>query len=136
MEAARKTWISSTLAGETVALAAARAVMLVYAEGGVCEKLAERGKLMRTGLENAIRASRTEGIAIAGIDPMWYLTFTSPELETDFLVSAAAAGVLFKRGPYNFPSLAHDEPTIHEIESRTSNALVSMRDAEGGAHSE
>lgn len=130
MEAARKTWISSTLAGETVALAAARAVMLVYAEGEICERLAKRGRLMRTGIENAIRASRVEGISIAGIDPMWYFTFASPELETEFLVSAAASGVLFKRGPYNFPALAHDEETIHEIESRTSNALVRLRDGE------
>ncbi len=128
MEATRKTWISSTLAGETVALAAARAVLLVYGEEDVCKKLADRGRMMRVGIGNAIRASRLEGISIAGIDPMWYFTFASPELETEFLVAAAASGVLFKRGPYNFPSLAHDEVTIHEVESRTSNALVAMRD--------
>ena len=129
MEAARKTWISSTLAGETIALAAARTVLHVYTEHDACAKLAEAGRMMRTAVENAIRASRVSGITVQGIDPMWFLSFSSPELESRFLVTAAANGILFKRGPYNFASLAHDESICHEMESRTSNTLVSMRDA-------
>lgn len=129
MDAARNTWISSTLAGETVALAAARAVLHAHAEIDVCGELARIGSAMRTAVGNALRASRLPGIALHGIDPMWFLRFESPDLETRFLTAAAEHGVLFKRGPYNFASLAHDEATIHEIEACTSNALVALRDA-------
>jgi glutamate-1-semialdehyde 2,1-aminomutase len=128
MQAAESTWISSTLAGETVALAAARAVLAIHGEEKVCEKLAKIGGNMRIAVGNALRAGKLDGISIAGIDPMWFFRFESPELETRFLTAAAAQGVLFKRGPYNFAALAHDDETIHEIESATSNAIVAMRD--------
>lgn len=127
MDAARTTWISSTLAGEATALAAAQAVLELHAHRDVCAELAQAGAGMRASVMNAVRASRVPGIDIAGIDPMWFMRFDSPELETRFLIAAAENGVLFKRGPYNFASLAHDEATIHEIESCTSNALVSLR---------
>jgi glutamate-1-semialdehyde 2,1-aminomutase len=126
--AAEKTWISSTLAGETTALAAARAVMLIHDQDKVGEKLAKIGGDMRVAVSNALRAGKLDGISIAGIDPMWFLKFDSAELETRFLTAAASQGVLFKRGPYNFAALAHDEATIHEVESATSNAIVAMRD--------
>ncbi|MDA1080938.1 MAG: aminotransferase class III-fold pyridoxal phosphate-dependent enzyme [Gemmatimonadetes bacterium] len=132
MDAARGTWISSTLAGEATALAAARVVLQLHAEHDVCADLARIGTEMRSAVSNAVRASRVPGISIEGIDPMWFLTFDSPALETRFLTASAANGILFKRGPYNFPSLAHDAGTIHEIESRTSNALVAIRDENEG----
>jgi glutamate-1-semialdehyde 2,1-aminomutase len=130
MGAARSTWISSTLGGETTALAAARAVLHVYAEQDVCRELAANGVAMRRAVGNALRASRLTGITLDGIDPMWFFRFESPDLESAFLTTAAANGVLFKRGPYNFSSLAHDEATIHEIEACTSNTLVALRDRE------
>jgi glutamate-1-semialdehyde 2,1-aminomutase len=128
MDTARSTWISSTLACDTTALAAARAVLHVHADEPVCDELARIGGEMRTSVSNAIRASRMGGIEVAGIDPMWFLRFESPALETRFLTRAAANGVLFKRGPYNFAALAHDGELIHGIEECTSNALVSLRD--------
>jgi glutamate-1-semialdehyde 2,1-aminomutase len=128
MDAARKTWISSTLAGEATALAAAEAVMLLHSERDVCAELAKIGAGMRTAIGNALRASRLEGVTVEGIDPMWFLRFESPELESRFLVAAAAHGLLLKKGPYNFASLAHDPETIHEIEATASNALVALRD--------
>lgn len=129
MAAARDTWISSTLAGEATALAAARAVLMLHAEQDIPGQLAATGAALREAVDNAVRASRVPGISVHGIDPMWFLKFDSPALESAFLVAAAANGVLFKRGPYNFAALAHDEATIHEIESCTSNALVALRDA-------
>lgn len=82
MQAAEKTWISSTLAGETIALAAARAVLILHGQEKVCEKLATIGGDMRVAVGNALRAGRLDGIDIAGIDPMWFLKFDSAELET------------------------------------------------------
>jgi glutamate-1-semialdehyde 2,1-aminomutase len=128
MDAVRRTWISSTLACDTTALAAARAVMQAHAERDVCAELASIGRALKAAVGSAIRASRVAGIEVHGPDQMWFLTFESPEMETRFLVAAAGNGVLFKRGPYNFPALAHDAAVIDEIESRTSNALVAMRE--------
>jgi glutamate-1-semialdehyde aminotransferase len=128
MDALRNTWVSSTLAGETAALAAAQAVLELHTERDVCAELATTGAAMRTAVENAVRASRRPGITVAGMDPMWFLRFDDPALEGRFLVAAAREGLLLKRGPYNFASLAHDADTIHEIEARASNALVSLRD--------
>ncbi|MEA3246933.1 MAG: aminotransferase class III-fold pyridoxal phosphate-dependent enzyme [Gemmatimonadota bacterium] len=128
MDALRHTWVSSTLAGETAALAAAQAVLELHAERDVCSELSATGAAMRTAVENAIRASRRPGITIGGIDPMWFLRFEDTDFERRFLVAAAREGLLLKRGPYNFASLAHDAETVHEIEARTSNALVSLRE--------
>ena len=128
MDAVRRTWISSTLACDTTALAAARAVMQTHAERDVCGELAEIGQALKAAVGAAIRASRVTGVNVHGPDPMWFLRFASAEMETRFLVAAAESGVLFKRGPYNFAALAHDAETIGEIESRTSNALVAMRE--------
>jgi glutamate-1-semialdehyde 2,1-aminomutase len=131
MDAATRTWISSTLAADTTALAAARAVLHLHHDEPVCKELARIGREMRTAVSNALRASRLQGIEIAGLDPMWFFRFESPALESRFLITAAANGVLFKRGPYNFAALAHDGEVIHDIEERTSNTLVAMRDEDG-----
>lgn len=128
MGAARQTWISSTLAGEATALAAAQAVLDLHSQRDVCGELAETGAAMRNAVMNAVRASRVSGVGIGGIDPMWFLTFESPDFETRFLLTAAGNGLLFKRGPYNFASLAHDTATVHEIEAQVSNTLVALRD--------
>lgn len=130
MRAASDTWISSTLASETVALAAARAVIEWHARAEVCESLGEIGAEMRAAVDRAIVASRIEGVRVDGLDHMWLIRFDSPARESRFLELAADAGVLFKRGAYDFPSLAHDEEAIAEIESAASSALVRRRDEE------
>ncbi|HJU67584.1 MAG TPA: aminotransferase class III-fold pyridoxal phosphate-dependent enzyme [Gemmatimonadaceae bacterium] len=130
MRAASETWISSTLASETVALAAARAVMEWHARAEVCESLGEIGAEMRGAVDRAIAASRIDGVRTDGLDHMWLIRFDSPARESRFLELAAQAGVLFKRGAYDFPSLAHDEEAIAEIESAASTALVRLRDEE------
>lgn len=130
MRAAEDTWISSTLASETVALAAARAVIEWHARAEVCESLGEIGAEMRGAVDRAIAASRIEGVRTDGLDQMWMIRFDSPERESRFLELAAEAGVLFKRGAYDFPSLAHDEEAIAGIESAASSALVRLRDEE------
>ena len=130
MRAAADTWISSTLASETVALAAARAVIERHARAEVCESLGEIGGEMRSAVDRAIAASRIEGVQTDGLDQMWMIRFDSPDRESRFLEFAVEAGVLFKRGAYDFPCLAHDEEAIAEIESAASSALVRLRDEE------
>jgi len=130
MRAAGDTWISSTLASETVALAAARAVIEWHGRAEVCESLGEIGAEMRAAVERAIAASRIEGVRTDGLDHMWLIRFDSGARESRFLELAAEAGVLFKRGAYDFASLAHDDDAIAEIESAASSALVQLREEE------
>ena len=130
MRAATDTWISSTLASETVALAAARAVLEWHARAEVCDSLGDIGAEMRGAVDRAIAASRIQGVQTDGLNQMWMIRFDSPERESRFLELAVEAGVLFKRGAYDFPCLAHDEEAIAEIESAASSALVRLRDEE------
>jgi glutamate-1-semialdehyde 2,1-aminomutase len=128
MDAARKTWISSTLAGEATALAAAVAVLEWHNREEVCPGLARVGKEMRDAVGVALKASGLAGVRIEGIDPMWLLRFDSPEVESWFLRSAAEHGALFKRGAYNFAALAHDDEAIRDIEAAASNAFVAIQE--------
>ena len=133
MQAARETWISSTLASESTALAAAWAVLDWHEEADICDALASTGRELRDGVAAAIEASRVEGVAVEGIDPMWLLRFDDRERETRFLELAASEGVLFKRGAYNYASIAHDEETIRDVEAASSAAFVALRDEEQGS---
>jgi len=133
MEAARKTWISSTLASEASALAAAQAVLSWHDQVDVCESLWHIGAEMRRAVSEAIAASGVQGISVDGIDPMWMLRFDRPERERRFLELAAANGVLVKRGAYNYAALAHDEDALRDLERGASGALVELRDEEANA---
>lgn len=131
MEVAGKTWISSTLAGEAMSIAAALAVLDTYEEEGedVIGTLARIGAAMRDAVSAAVRASGVPGATVSGPDPMWLVRFEDPMIERRFLEVAAAEGVLFKRGAYNYAALAHgDEETITGIERVASSALVTVVD--------
>ncbi len=126
MSVARETWISSTLASESTALAAALAVLGWHEEADICATLAETGREMRAAVERAIVASGISGVSVNGIDPMWFLTWDDEQREQQFVVEAARAGVLFKRGAYNFAAVAHDEAACRDIEHAASVAMVAL----------
>ena len=131
MEAAEQTWISVTLAGESVALSAALAVLDIHAEMDVCETLWRVGKQMRESVAAAAAASGLTGVSVSGIDPMWSIDFEDEGRQRAFLERAAAHGVLFKRGPYNYAAVAHDDDAILlEVERVASTALVEVLEAE------
>jgi glutamate-1-semialdehyde aminotransferase len=132
MEAARRTWISSTLASESVALAAAGAVLDYHESDDICATLAATGRAMQDSVRAAITAAGIGGVSVDGIDPMWLLRFDDKGRETRFLELAATHGVLFKRGAYNFASMAHDEEVVGEIESAASAAFVELLEEESG----
>jgi glutamate-1-semialdehyde 2,1-aminomutase len=131
MEAAGRTWISSTLAGESMSIAAALAVLEIYeGDDDVCASLGRVGAAMRSAVETAVKASGIQGVTVAGIDPMWFMRFDDPAVEQHFLEESVHEGVLFKRGAYNYASLAHDEEeTIIGIERAASSALVTIINA-------
>ncbi len=130
MDAARKTWISSTLASEGSALAAAAAVLAWHDSADICESLWTIGAEMRQAVAAAAEAAGIAGVTVDGLDPMWLLRFDRPERERRFLELAAFHGVLFKRGAYNYAALAHDEDAIRDIERGASSAFVDLRDEE------
>ena len=130
MNCARDTWISSTLASESSALAAALAVLDWHDEADICATLAETGREMRASVDRAIVASGIDGVETLGIDPMWLMRWTDPDRENRFVAHAMRSGVLFKRGAYNFAAVAHDEAALIDIESAASAALVSLAEEE------
>jgi glutamate-1-semialdehyde 2,1-aminomutase len=130
MEAAHRTWISSTLASESTALAAALAVLDWHEEADICATLAETGREMRAALDRAIAASGVGGVVTSGIDPMFLVMWDDPNREARFLAECARAGVIVKRGAYNFAAVAHDEEAIRLIETATSSALVALAEWE------
>jgi glutamate-1-semialdehyde aminotransferase len=127
MDAARRTWISSTLASEATALAAALAVLDWHDETDVCAKLAEVGREMRTAVERAITATGARGVRTDGLDAMWLLRWDDAARENRFVREALSAGVLFKRGAYNFAAIAHDDEAIAAAEHAATTALSAMR---------
>jgi glutamate-1-semialdehyde 2,1-aminomutase len=126
MDAARRTWISSTLASESTALAAALAVLDWHEEADICATLADTGREMRASLDRAIEASGIEGVRTEGVDTMFLLRWQDPSREARFVQEGARAGVLFKRGAYNFGAVAHDDEALLKIEAAASSALVAM----------
>jgi glutamate-1-semialdehyde aminotransferase len=130
MESARRTWISSTLASESTALAAALAVLDWHDTADICATLAETGREMRGAVDRAIAASGLSGVRTDGVDAMWLIRWDAPERESRFLLHALHDGVLFKRGAYNFAAVAHDEEAIQEVEAAASAALVALAEEE------
>jgi glutamate-1-semialdehyde 2,1-aminomutase len=128
MEAARKTWISSTLASESTALAAAGAVLEWHEKADICDSLASIGLDQRASINSAIKASGIDGVTVEGIDHMWLLRWDTPAREQRFLELAAGQGVLFKRGAYNYPAIAHNDDIIQRIEAAANAAFIDLRD--------
>jgi glutamate-1-semialdehyde 2,1-aminomutase len=113
MDAARSAWVSSTLASEATALAAAHAVLDRHAGTDVCARIGRHGEALRALVAGALAGSGARDVRVEGIPAMWFLRFgpdaeRGARREARFLDAARAAGVLFKRGAYNYPTLAHD----------------------------
>ncbi|HET7585947.1 MAG TPA: aminotransferase class III-fold pyridoxal phosphate-dependent enzyme [Gemmatimonadaceae bacterium] len=129
MDVARSTWISSTLAGESAALAAATAVLDRHAREDVCAQLWRTGEAMCEAMRRAIATTGTSGVTIAGIPPMWLVRFEDARRPPRFVDQALDDGVLFKLGAYDFASLAHDAAALTAIEHAATRAFASL-----GAH--
>ncbi len=111
MEAATRTWISSTLATEFVSLAACRATLDVMERSEVPAHLARIGGRLLGGLRDLAGRHPHLVRRVLGIPEMCFLEME--EADGIRLARAAARrGLLFKRSAYNFVSLAHDEPVV------------------------
>ena len=112
MSGTSRTWISSTLATEGVALAAARATLEVFVRDDVCGHLHRMGTRLLHGLHELQRRHEHAIAGVGGIAEMCFLHYVSDEIAQGTALAAAKRGVLFKRTAYNFVSLSHDEGTV------------------------
>jgi glutamate-1-semialdehyde aminotransferase len=112
MRAVGRTWISSTLATEWVALAAARATLGVMSAENVPAHLTRVGGRLLAGFR-ALAARHPRVVrGVAGLPEMCCLQFHDEAAGAALAVAAARRGLLFKRSAYNFVSLAHDDAAI------------------------
>jgi hypothetical protein len=57
---------------------------------------------------------------------MWFLRFESDDVHARFIELTLHEGVVFKRGPYNFAALAHDDGAIDTIERAAATAFATL----------
>ena len=105
MGAAQRTWISSTLSTELVSIAAAHAVLDQHASRDVCALLATNGQALRRTIADAARTAGAP-LEITGHDTMFIIRWPDESTQDRTLASLRSAGVLAKRGPYQFPICA------------------------------
>ena len=134
MDAARKTWISSTLASESSALAAAGAVLDVARQRRRLRvALVDRRRHATRRRARAIEASGVRESPSTASTRCGCCASTGRSASDGFSSWAPRNGVLFKRGAYNYAALAHDDDALRDIERGASDALVELRDEEAEA---
>lgn len=108
MAAVTRTWISSTLATESVSLAAALATLEVFEREQVCAHLHRVGTELLHGLHRLQHEHRHALTGVGGVAEMCFLHYANEEMSRSVAAGCARRGLLFKRTAYNFVSLAHD----------------------------
>jgi glutamate-1-semialdehyde 2,1-aminomutase len=126
MEAATKTWISSTLATEYVALAAGLAVLETCWRERVPERLASAGARLMEGCRIVQRSHPEVVTEVAGVPELSFLRFRDDATSARVAAAAARRGLLMRRGPYHFVSLAHDEPALDLALERLADAVAEV----------
>jgi glutamate-1-semialdehyde 2,1-aminomutase len=112
MAGVNRTWISSTLATESVALAAALATLEVFEREDVCGHLHRVGTDLLHGLHRLQHEHRHALTGVGGVAEMCFLHYASEAVSRTVAGGCARRGLLFKRTAYNFVSLAHGEAEI------------------------
>jgi len=114
MAGAARTWISSTLATESVALSAAIATVETARDVGLPAYLRDVGGRLLAGFGRLAHRWPSR-MVVAGIPEMCYLRFTDEADGARLARHCLARGILFKRTAYNFVSLAHGPVEIDQL---------------------
>ena len=114
MAAANRTWISSTLATELTAISAAHAVLDQHDARDVCGLLHSTGRELRRAIDAAVQAAGSH-LQASGDDTMFIIRWPDDETMDHKLALLRDAGVLAKRGPYQFPMLAMSPADIAAV---------------------
>lgn len=123
MDAATRTWISSTLATEFVGLAAAAAVLDVYERENVAGHLSAIGDRFFRGLERIAHEYPTVIESRRGIPEFCYLQCNHEDASLRLGAGCSSRGLIFKRNAYNFVSLAHTEDVIDDVLQRVGEVV-------------
>jgi glutamate-1-semialdehyde 2,1-aminomutase len=127
MSGVARTWISSTLATESVALAAARAVLAVTIGEDVCAHLHRVGTRLLHGLHGLQHRYPQVISGVGGVAEMCFFHYADENLSRAVARGCAARGLLFKRTAYNFVSLAHDVATVDQSLAVLEEVLEDVR---------
>jgi glutamate-1-semialdehyde 2,1-aminomutase len=130
MSGVRRTWISSTLATEWVALAASLATLRTMVDQHVPAHLSRVGGKLLSGLRRLAEAHSSHVAGVGGIAEMCFLEFRDEAVSGKFARTVARHGLLFKRSAYNFVSLAHDEALIDRTLAVLDESLTTLERAE------
>ena len=138
MQLAATVPVSSTFAGETIALAAALEAINIYEQEGVIDHLWERGRELMDGLNRLFAAHRFPAV-VKGLPPcsMWVMQGDPGEgakLAEAFTDACYAEGVSFYRVLY--PNYAHTKADIEETLERCDRALARLVRSGGGGAAE
>jgi glutamate-1-semialdehyde aminotransferase len=131
MDAVSRTWISSTLASETVSLAAARATLTVMTEEKVPGHLTRVGTRLLAGLQALAARHQAVVARAAGVPEMCFLEYRDEPQSGRVALACAERGLLFKRSAYNFVSLAHDEAIVDRTMGILDEALSVVGEGKG-----
>lgn len=126
MAAATHTWISSTLATESVALAAALATVDVFEREEVGTHLHRVGTRLLHGLHRLQHEHSHMLTGVGGIAEMCFLHYLNEDVLRAVATECARRGLLFKRTAYNFVSLAHDDVMIDRALETLQDVLASL----------
>jgi glutamate-1-semialdehyde aminotransferase len=133
MEKVGEVGISSTFGGDTLGLAAARAVLEVYEKEDVIGTLWARGKQLHEGFNAHCRRLKIPG-GFRGLPPLGALTFDHPDHARNEALFLRFNGEVLKRGVmlYNicYPNYSHAESDVAEAVGAMGEALEAMQ-AEG-----
>ncbi|MBM3561478.1 MAG: aminotransferase class III-fold pyridoxal phosphate-dependent enzyme, partial [Alphaproteobacteria bacterium] len=132
-------WTASTLGGNPICTAAARAALGVFREPGTYERLHALGRYFRAGLARVL-ARRQEAAQVLGDGPLAQIAFTRESVKSYRDMRAANRArqralmlALFQRGVFLNPmgtklylSLAHDESSCDSFLDRMDDALAGL----------
>lgn len=121
-----RTWISSTLATEFVALAAAKATLEVMRSDHVPAHLGRIGQGLLDGLRRLHGMYPHLVTGVGGVAEMCFPRYVDDAVSQAVTSECARRGLLFKRSAYNFVSLAHDQKIVDWSLSLLEEALLTV----------
>ncbi len=126
MDGVTRTWISSTLATEFVSLAASRATLAELERRRVPAHIGRVGARLLDGFRALVERHPRHLRGVAGLPEMCCFLYHDEAAGARLAVEAARRGLLFKRGAYNFVSLAHGESDVDRALDVLDQALGAM----------
>ena len=130
MDGVREVVVSSTFGGDALALAAANAVLDVYAREDVIGTLWARGKQLHDGFNGMCKRMNIPA-GFSGLSPVGQLGFSHPEASRNGALFTQFNGEVLKRGViiYSvcYPNFSHSEADIDEALSAMEDALSAMK---------